>query len=113
MTDAGVKHDAGKIRYDLLPMVVLRGVANVLTFGAAKYSAHAWQEVPDGLARYRSAQERHWESVVVGGENLDPESGLRHAWHYACNALFVAWFMSFRPTELAAMRDVNSPRERP
>jgi hypothetical protein len=111
MTAAGEKHDRGKTRFDLLPMPVLLGIAKVLTFGAEKYAAHAWQLVPEGLARYRSAQERHWCAVIVDGEDMDAESGLRHAWHYACNAMFVAWFLAFHPQETAAMRESHrSPR---
>lgn len=80
--------------FHLLPYDVLRGVAGVLTFGFKKYGKEGgWKEVPGGLNRYRSAQERHFTSWSIDGEELDSESGLRHAFHYACNALFIAWFM--------------------
>lgn len=92
----GAKYDGGKTNYSLLNREVLRGVAQVLTFGAAKYAADSWQDVPDALRRYRAAQERHFDSRVLDGELHDSESGILHAWHYACNALFVAYFLAFR-----------------
>lgn len=98
---SGEKHDAGKERWDLLPLLVLRGVVLVLTFGAAKYAPHNWQKVTDPIARYRSAMERHWHALVLG-EVDDTESGIHHAFHFACNALFIAWFAVVIP---GAVRD--------
>jgi hypothetical protein len=87
----GAKHDAGKPRMELLPMVELREVAEVLTFGAGKYEDDNWKKVPDGAKRYTGALLRHlsaWQS----GEKLDSESGMPHLAHVTCNALFLQWF---------------------
>lgn len=92
----GVKHDADKVRFDLLPRAVLRGIAAVMTFGARKYSAYNWQLVE--LERYLSAADRHL-NAALSGEALDPESGEHHAWHYACNAMFIAWLLAYRPEQ--------------
>lgn len=97
----GKKDDAGKVRWDLLPRGVLLGVAQVLTFGAAKYDVDSWQKVPDGFRRYLAGQERHLQSVL-DGEQFDQESKCHHAYHYVCNAMFIAWIMVFRPDEVRA-----------
>lgn len=87
----GMKYDGGKPRMALLfdgcPNA-LEAVASVLTFGAQKYAAHSWQSVPEGEERYKSALLRHL-TAVGKGEELDPESGLHHLAHAACNALFI------------------------
>lgn len=87
----GMKYDSGKARMALLfdgcPNA-LEAVGQVLTFGAQKYAAHSWQTVPEGEERYKSALLRHL-TAVGKGEELDPESGLHHLAHAACNALFI------------------------
>lgn len=83
----GMKYDAGKPRVNLLPWDALLQVSIVLTYGAKKYAADSWRTVPDALNRYKGALLRHWIAMEQG-EWLDPESGLPHWAHIACNALF-------------------------
>jgi len=88
----GMKFDGGKPRWSLLMegmSKALEGVAKVLTFGANKYAAHSWRTVPEGKERYRDALYRHL-AAIEQGEELDPESGLRHWDHVICNALFLS-----------------------
>ncbi|QVE65530.1 hypothetical protein [Ralstonia phage vB_RsoP_BMB50] len=91
---AGMKFDGGKPRMDLLfdgmPNALL-GIGDVLTFGAKKYADHSWQKVENAQARYSAALIRH-QLAISKGETNDPESGLPHAYHLACNALFLAEF---------------------
>lgn len=73
---AGVKHDAGKLRFDLLPVEPLRELARVYTIGAAKYADNNWRK---GLAwgRVFAALMRHaW--AWWGGERNDPVDGQHH-----------------------------------
>jgi hypothetical protein len=89
---AGLKFDGGKPRWSLLMQgchSALNGVAEVLTFGAKKYAAHSWQQVENNKERYRDAMYRHL-NAIERGEVLDPESGLPHWDHVACNALFLS-----------------------
>lgn len=85
---AGAKLDAGKIRPDLIlsgmPRALL-AVAQVATFGAAKYTEDGWQSVPDGIKRYTAAMDRHRLKEQV--ESVDADSGLAHQAHLAWNAL--------------------------
>lgn len=86
----GTKHDSEKIRMDLLPFEALEAVAEVLTFGARKYTDNSWQTVENAERRYLAALLRHL-AARERGEKLDPESGLTHAAHMATNALFILW----------------------
>lgn len=84
----GAKLDAGKVRPDLIlsgmPRALL-AVARVATFGAEKYTANGWREVPNGVQRYTAALDRH--RLQEGIELADDGSGLPHAAHLAWNAL--------------------------
>lgn len=79
----GVKHDGGKLRYDLKPSAALREEVAVLTVGAVKYAPDNWRYVPDLDARYYAAAMRHLEAWRAG-EDFDSETGLLHLAHAAC-----------------------------
>ena len=81
------KFDSDKLRYDLVPPSLIAGVAEVLTFGAAKYDAHNWKRVDD-ISRYVAALYRHLEAWR-GGEEFDEESGKPHLIHAATNLAFL------------------------
>lgn len=87
----GVKHDAGKPRWSLLPWRALEPVVQVLEHGAAKYAVGNWKHVADAEARYLDAAFRHL-GAHADGERLDPESGLPHLAHAVTNVLFLLWF---------------------
>jgi hypothetical protein len=90
MSDS-TKRDSEKIRMDLLPFEALEAVAEVLTFGAKKYTDNGWQTVENGERRYLAAFLRHLVARERG-EMRDVEWGLLHAAHMATNALFILWF---------------------
>lgn len=85
------KHDSGKPRMDLIPLSSLHQVANVLEFGAKKYSENNWQTVPDAEKRYLSATLRHI-AEYQDGNHIDRESGISHLAHAACSLIFLLWF---------------------
>ena len=82
------KHDRGKLRYSLLVWPFVRGIVQVLEFGAEKYSANSWQTLPDGETRYRDAAIRH---IMDAETDNDEESGLDHLFHAGCNFMFLWW----------------------
>ena len=84
----GAKHDAEKIRLDLLPPTALERVGEVLTYGAKKYAPENWRKVPDYRRRYTAAALRHLLAWMKG-EPRDLESGLPHLAHAACCLLFI------------------------
>lgn len=104
----GKKFDSDKPRMSLLidgcPRALLE-TGNVLTFGARKYADHDWLNVPNAIARYKSALIRH-ELAKAKGETVDPESGLLHSAHIACNALFILE-LELRKLESKSMVDLN------
>lgn len=83
----GMKLDQDKTRLDLLPFRAVRAVGDVLTFGAKKYKDNNWR---GGMkwGRLTGAALRHIFSFMCG-EDYDPESGLHHLAHAACDILFV------------------------
>jgi hypothetical protein len=85
LTAAGVKHDQGKERFDLIPPGPLLEVAKVFTYGAAKYEANNWRK---GIAwgRVFAAIMRHLWNFWRGYEK-DQESGLPHLAHAAWGCL--------------------------
>lgn len=90
----GIKHDAEKVRVDLLDPLALEGLAAVLTFGAKKYAAHNWR---GGISYSRliAALFRHM-FAIVRGEDVDAESGLPHIDHVGCCWMFLSNMMKTR-----------------
>lgn len=83
---SGLKHDLGKLRWDLVPPE-FEEVVKVLTFGANKYSGRNWEEGID-YGRIVGATQRHvW--AFVRGETHDDETGLHHIAHAICELLFL------------------------
>lgn len=91
----GVKFDSDKPPMSLLDPEFLEGVAKVLGFGAKKYAAHNWRNGIE-YSRLISAAYRHL-GAINKGEDIDPESGLSHAYHLGCCTMFLASMMNTRP----------------
>jgi hypothetical protein len=81
--EGGVKHDEGKLRYDLIPPEALEALCAVLGYGAEKYSQRNWEKGIADSRLFAAAQRHLW--AAHGGELLDPESGFPHDWHAFCN----------------------------
>ena len=86
----GTKFDQGKTRIDLLPPEFVIAVSKILTYGSVKYEDHNWRK---GIAysRVAGALLRHL-FAYLGGEIQDPETGMSHLWHAACNLAFLITF---------------------
>ncbi len=87
VTEVGAKHDAEKLRYDLLPWEALDEVVDVLTFGARKYAPENWRLVPEPRRRYVAAALRHI-TASMRGEKFDEQSKLSHLAHAVCSLMF-------------------------
>lgn len=86
--DQSAKTDAGKIRPTLVPPALIEAVAAVREYGCSKYhDPDNWRRVEP--QRYRDALYRHWLAYLKNPEACDPESGLPHLWHLACNVAFL------------------------
>lgn len=84
----GKKNDRqdGKLRWELLPLSLIKEVVKVYHFGASKYQPNTWQHLDNGYERYKAALFRHLVAYEEG-ETYDPESGLHHLSHMVWNAL--------------------------
>lgn len=88
--DQVAKADAGKLQLTLVPGNIIRAVAVVRMYGNAKYPEGGpdnWKKVDK--QRYRDALYRHWLAYLDNPEAVDPESGIPHLWHLACNVAFL------------------------
>lgn len=97
-TPTGTKHDSGKPRMELLSPIALEGIARVLAFGASKYNDENWR---GGMKwkRIVGSLLRH-TFKFLGGEDLDPESGLPHVDHIGCNAMFLCeYFRTYKDND--------------
>lgn len=85
-----IKADGEKNRLDLWPVRPYEDVGWVLTYGARKYADRNWEK---GFkwSRLFGSTLRHL-FAWYRGETIDPESGLNHLAHAACNIIFLLEF---------------------
>ncbi len=100
-SDQEFKADAGKAMPDLTALGfanAIRGVQATMEYGAQKYEAHSWRNVPDAIERYTRAGARHrqereqdWQTMERGSilRSRDEESGLPHIVHEMFNLMAI------------------------
>jgi hypothetical protein len=106
---SGDRNNEGKPRMSLLLEApeALKGLVRVLEMGMEKYARTNWRkglsynEIMDSMMRHQVA--------FIGGEDLDPESGLPHVDHILCNALFLSEMTRIHPEK--DDRDIPLSRE--
>lgn len=86
----GIKHDQGKLRYDLISPTSLEGLAEVLTFGANKYSARNWEKGMSYGRVFGAAMRHLWAWWAKKG--TDPETGFSHLKHALCCIHFLVHY---------------------
>jgi hypothetical protein len=91
--EPATKFDAGKPRYDLIPVEPLRALADLYTKGALKYNENNWCE---GMSwgRIYSAMQRH-AIAWLSGETHDPVDGQLHLSSVAWCAFTLLWYEMF------------------
>jgi hypothetical protein len=82
-----IKHDTNKPRLDLLSVPAMSATAEVMAYGAKKYSPHNWRRGFEWSRLYAAAL-RHL-LAHMSGEDKDPETGLSHLSHAACCLMFL------------------------
>lgn len=90
MYDQSLKTDDGKLRLTLVPREIIKAIAEVRMYGVKKYpdgGGDNWKRVEP--QRYRDAAFRHFLAYLDDHAGMDPESGLPHLWHLACNIAFL------------------------
>lgn len=83
-----VKSDKGKPRISLVPPAIVYDIAKVREYGIEKYGEkESWRQVE--VERYWDAYLRHTLACFDNLRMTDPESGLPHLHHAACNLAFI------------------------
>ena len=82
------KQDAGKLKLSLVPMQIVRDIAEVRMYGIQKYTdPDNWKRVEK--QRYIDALLRHTLLYLEDPDGVDEESGIPHYKHMACNMAFI------------------------
>ena len=89
--ETGMRFNAGKLRYDLLPPDAIEELTKVMTMGAEKYAPRNWEKGFNWMDCYASMA-RHQMAWLLG-EDRDPESGHLHMAHVMWNAMAITAFM--------------------
>lgn len=86
------KADSGKPRPSLVPPALIDGVMRIREFGTARYGyPDNWRNVD--AERYHNALLRHILAMWEDWKAVDPDSGMPHLWHAACNIAFLMQYM--------------------
>ena len=86
------KADSGKLELDLVPMQIVKDIAQVRMYGNAKYGdPDNWKTVE--MRRYVNAMLRHLLAFLADHNSVDEESGIPHYKHMACNLAFISEMM--------------------
>ena len=95
MADTGYKADGEKPDYTLLCFESLAGAARARMVGNVKYGAFNYH---GGMTHRRvaAAAIRHI-AAHLAGEDLDPETGLRHIDHAEAEINMLGWLVRHRP----------------
>ena len=88
----GAKADKDKPRPSLVPPALIDGVMRIREFGTARYGdPDNWRNVD--AERYHDALLRHILAIWEDWKAVDPDSGMPHLWHAACNIAFLMQYM--------------------
>ena len=108
--DQSAKADAGKLPISLCPTQIIRDIAVVRAYGNKKYgSSDNWKTVE--MRRYVDALLRHALEFVDNPESVDPESGIPHYKHMACNMAFICEMMAGRVPQKCRTYEETVARE--
>lgn len=92
MDEQEAKSDGGKPRPSLVPPALIDGVMRIREFGTARYGyPDNWRNVD--AERYHNALLRHILAMWEDWKAVDPDSGMPHLWHAACNIAFLMQYM--------------------
>lgn len=82
------KDDQNKQQISLVPPEIVEAVALIRQYGIKKYKdPENWRTVEP--QRYWEAALRHTLAAWADDKAIDPESGMPHVWHIACNLAFL------------------------
>lgn len=82
---------AAKRRIDLFPYEGVLGPLEAIEYGANKYTERGWEKGLDFSSIFAAANRHLWQ--WWSGEDVDPESGVHHLKHAACNLIFLVTYL--------------------
>jgi len=93
--EQALRYNAGKPQWSMVDFKSFEGMVRVLEFGAKKYAKDNWKK---GLPVTQQCESllRHM-FAFMGGEDVDPETGISHIAHIQCNTMFLAYVMREKP----------------
>lgn len=92
----GARKSGGKVKFSLIPLHLLAGVARVLMAGIVKYAHWNWAKGMDWDECFDCSQ-RHLFKWWYLREDCDFETGEHHLDHAICNLLFLRHYvMSYK-----------------
>lgn len=94
-----------KLRWDLLPLEEIEEIVKVYTAGSKKYGDNTWQNLPNGLQRYKAALLRHLLEFEKGNE-VDEETGCLHVAQVAWNAIAMLWISKHKVPKKTTTEDL-------
>lgn len=94
-----------KLRWDLLPLEEIEEIVKVYTAGSKKYGDNNWQNLPNGLQRYKAALLRHLLEFEKGNE-IDEETSCKHLAQVAWNAIAMLWISKHKTFRKATTEDL-------
>lgn len=99
--DQQAKADGGKLQLHMVPMQIVRDIAEVRMYGTKKYGGdeNNWRKVE--LMRYVDALLRHTLAFAEDIHSVDEESGILHYKHMECNLAFISELMREEPNDEA------------
>ena len=103
-----MKHDADKVRLDLIEPEFITGLGQALTYGIHEYGEDDWKNLEDGIRRFYAAAFRH-TVAIRRGERFDPDSKIPHVYFATANLMFIDYLYKRNPHEAF----INLCRPRP
>ena len=85
-TKKALRYNEGKPDWTLLHYPSLLPAVRVMEFGATKYERLNWQNPCDNPQQHLQSAMRHL-LALVGGEEIDQESGCEHSGHIISNMM--------------------------
>jgi len=90
------KADNNKPMVSLVEPSFILGIAEVLSYGAKKYSINNWKEATNkDIRRIKDSLLRH-TLAYTSGDLLDEETHLSHSYHAAANLMFLNYLIERR-----------------
>ena len=93
---SGARKSGGKVKFSLIPLHLLAGVARVLMAGIIKYAHWNWAKGMDWDECYDCTM-RHMFKFWYLREDLDQETMEHHIDHAMCNLLFLRHYVMMYP----------------